>query len=327
MLRLIARPTSMSTWRGCGLHFDRAVGRRVRSAHPTAVSLSGGLIIRRSSALRVAWPSAVDADVGAFVGITYSLRDDSLADEMHYVEGHRAPLRNRERHRRGAPPGERAPGRGTVSGVSSRRSPRCGSSPRSTRASFRGRGREPTAEPALRTLGRRGDVQSCIPRRHGAATALRVHRRHLMEFPKWFEDSPVGRTITSGLVHDIVYAHTPDLLYRERGLWVPDVARRRPCSPTSSVLGPRRGSRLPAASPVDELPHPGGPRRHLRLDRHDSDRDPVEARTSTRCRGELPFPGPRSGRVHRFEHRRAHELARECPRQALPRLRPPTFPP
>ncbi len=172
------------------------------------------------------------------------MRDGSVADEMRYIE---AIERRFDTHVRWVPTPSALDVDGCVRSVLEAESPL---------------GLWPTLNAGLHSeLGVSGSrsllsglwgdevaFSQGVSGRHGAAPALRVESPPPDGVPEVVcGDSSAGRTITSGLVHDIVYAHTPDLLYRERGLsGCPTARDRRPCSPTSSGLGPRRGSRLPA---------------------------------------------------------------------------------
>jgi asparagine synthase (glutamine-hydrolysing) len=67
---------------GFRYHFERAVARRVRGDQPVAVAVSGGL--DSSSIFCVA--NACSPPAGQPVGLTYTHRDGSAADESRYIE-------------------------------------------------------------------------------------------------------------------------------------------------------------------------------------------------------------------------------------------------
>ena len=64
---------------GFRYHFERAVARRLRTTHPVAVAVSGGLDSSAIFCTAASFPEA------ALVGLTYTTRDGSEADESSYV--------------------------------------------------------------------------------------------------------------------------------------------------------------------------------------------------------------------------------------------------
>ena len=194
---------------GLRFHFDRAVDRRVQSAHPVTVSISGGL---DSSSIFGTAHRLRGPEDPAVLGVTYSMRDDSLADEMRYI---RAIERHFGTEIRWAPTAIALDVDACIRSVFEAESPVWLMT--SMNASLYTALEESGSRSLLSGLW--GD-EVTFSRGYLVDMARRLRfgsiRRHLTEFPKWFTDTPVGRTILRGLFYDAVYAHTPDIMYRER---------------------------------------------------------------------------------------------------------------
>ena len=194
---------------GLRSRFDRAVGRRIRSRYPVTVSVSGGLDSSSILGTALRWAAAGDLPI---LGVTYSMRDGSMADEMRFIE---AIERRFDTEVRWVPTPNALDVDGCIQSVLEAESPL---------------GLWPTLNAGLHSeLGESGSRsllsglwgdEVAFSRGYLVDMARRLRfgaiRRDLTEFPKWFTETSAGWPITRGFLYDLVYAHVPDLLYRER---------------------------------------------------------------------------------------------------------------
>jgi len=194
---------------GLGFWFERAVERRVRSRHPVTVSVSGGL--DSSSIFGTALRLVVAGDPPV-LGVTYSMRDGSVADEMRFIG---AVERRFDTQVRWVPTATALDVDRCIQTVLGAESPL---------------GLWPTLDDGLHSTLDESGSRSLLSGLWGdevtfsrgylvdMARRLRFGSvlRHLTEFPRWFTETSAGWPITRGLFYDLVYAHVPDLLYRER---------------------------------------------------------------------------------------------------------------